>query len=85
MLEESAHVIRKERRIESAELAREYAAGRGQQRHARTSRQSPEPRHPPYPRPKPMTPLVPLAAGIYIGGGVVLVILIIVIIFLFLR
>jgi hypothetical protein len=32
-----------------------------------------------------MTPLIPLAAGIYIGGGVVLVILIIVIIVLFLR
>lgn len=33
----------------------------------------------------PVTPLVPLAAGIYIGGGIVLVILIILIIFLFLR
>jgi hypothetical protein len=33
----------------------------------------------------PMTPLIPLAAGIYIGGGVVLVILIILIIFLLLR
>jgi hypothetical protein len=32
-----------------------------------------------------MTPLLPLAAGIYIGGGVVLVILIIVVIVLFLR
>lgn len=32
-----------------------------------------------------MTPLIPLAAGIYIGGGVVLVILIILIIFLLLR
>jgi hypothetical protein len=32
-----------------------------------------------------MTPLIPLAAGIYIGGGVVLVILIIVLIVLFLR
>ncbi len=33
----------------------------------------------------PMTPLIPLAAGIYIGGGVVLIIVIILIIFLFLR
>ncbi len=32
-----------------------------------------------------MTPLIPLAAGIYIGGGVVLVILIILVIFLVLR
>jgi hypothetical protein len=32
-----------------------------------------------------MAPLIPLAAGIYIGGGVLLVILIIVIIVLFLR
>jgi hypothetical protein len=32
-----------------------------------------------------MTPLLPLAAGIYIGGGVVLVVLIILIIFLLLR
>jgi hypothetical protein len=32
-----------------------------------------------------MTPLIPLAAGIYIGGGVVLVILIIIVIVLFLR
>jgi hypothetical protein len=32
-----------------------------------------------------MTPLIPLAAGIYIGGGVVLVILIILVIILFLR
>jgi hypothetical protein len=32
-----------------------------------------------------MTALLPLAAGIYIDGGVVLVILIILIIFLFLR
>jgi hypothetical protein len=32
-----------------------------------------------------MTPIIPLAAGIYIGGGVVLVILIILIILLFLR
>ena len=32
-----------------------------------------------------MTPLIPLAAGIYIGGGVVLVILIILVIFLILR
>jgi hypothetical protein len=33
----------------------------------------------------PVTPFLPLAAGIYIGGGIVLVILIILIIFLFLR
>jgi hypothetical protein len=33
----------------------------------------------------PVTTLIPLAAGIYIGGGVVLVILIILIIFLVLR
>jgi hypothetical protein len=32
-----------------------------------------------------MTPLIPLAAGIYIGGGVVLVVLIIIVIVLFLR
>jgi hypothetical protein len=32
-----------------------------------------------------MTPLIPLAAGIYIGGGVLLVILIIVVIVLVLR
>jgi hypothetical protein len=32
-----------------------------------------------------MTPLIPLAAGIYIGGGVVLVILIIIVVVLFLR
>jgi hypothetical protein len=32
-----------------------------------------------------MTPLIPLAAGIYIGGGVVLLILIILVIILFLR
>ena len=32
-----------------------------------------------------MTPLIPIAAGIYIGGGVVLVILIILIIVFFLR
>jgi hypothetical protein len=32
-----------------------------------------------------MTPLIPLAAGIYIGGGVVLIVLIILVIFLFLR
>jgi hypothetical protein len=32
-----------------------------------------------------MTPIIPLAAGIYIGGGVLLVILIIVVIVLFLR
>ena len=32
-----------------------------------------------------LTPVIPLAAGIYIGGGVVLVILIILIIFLLLR
>jgi hypothetical protein len=32
-----------------------------------------------------MAPLIPLAAGIYIGGGVVLIILIILVIFLFLR
>jgi hypothetical protein len=32
-----------------------------------------------------MTPLIPLAAGIYIGGGVVLVILIILVLILFLR
>jgi hypothetical protein len=32
-----------------------------------------------------MAPLIPLAAGIYIGGGVLLVIVIIVIIVLFLR
>jgi hypothetical protein len=32
-----------------------------------------------------MTPLIPLAAGIYIGGGVVLVILVILVIVLFLR
>ena len=32
-----------------------------------------------------MTPLIPIAAGIYIGGGVVLVILIVLIIVFFLR
>ncbi len=32
-----------------------------------------------------MTPLIPLAAGVYIGGGVVLLILIIIVIVLFLR
>lgn len=32
-----------------------------------------------------MTPLIPLAAGIYIGGGVVLIILIILVIILFVR
>jgi hypothetical protein len=32
-----------------------------------------------------LIPLVPLAAGIYIGGGIVVIILIILIIFLFLR
>jgi hypothetical protein len=32
-----------------------------------------------------MTPLIPLAAGIYIGGGVVLIVLIILVIVLFFR
>jgi hypothetical protein len=32
-----------------------------------------------------MTPLIPLAAGIYIGGGVVLLVVIIIVIVLFLR